>query len=103
MDREFDLSESEWKNFALSQGTLRHIEIVFSDVHINKILQQAIKELDNQVVQIFNSLDGFSNSINRYLTSEESGRTKDAQAALEYSKNLEPQTKEVIKTVSDQK
>lgn len=100
MEREFEVGEREWKNFAVSQGTLRNIEINFSDAQINKILQQALLDLDQQIVEIFNSLDGFSNSINSYLTSEESGRTQQGDVALQYAKKLEPQTQKVIKTVS---
>lgn len=103
LDREFKISEQEWSNFAVKDNTLRHIEINFSDTQINAILQQAVKDLDSQVVEIFNSLDGFSNSINTYLTSEQAGRTNQGAVALQYAKKLEPQTKEVIKSVSDEK
>lgn len=100
MEREFDIPETHWRKFADQQKFLEPIEITFSDAQINKVLQNAVQELDKQIVDIFNSLDGFSQSINNYLTSLSPGRGEQAAVALQYAKKLEPQTKEVIKTTA---
>lgn len=100
MEREFAVPETHWRKFADQQKFLEPIEITFSDAQINKVLQNAVQELDKQIVEIFNSLDGFSQSINTYLTSLSPGRGEQGAVALQYAKKLEPQTKQVIKTVS---
>lgn len=100
LDREFKIYEQQWESFAKLNKSSRNIVLSFSDVEINNILQAAVKQLDSQIVNIFNSLDGFSQNINSYLTSMEKDRTKDAEKALQYAQKLEPQTQEVIKTIN---
>ena len=99
LEREFLVTQTRWIAFAREFG-LKPVSITFSDERIQQAIQQAINGLNEQIVDIFNNLDGFSQSINSYLTSEEEGRNEFGSNALKYAKNLEPQTKEVIKSVS---
>ncbi len=99
LEREFSKSEAHWRPFADQMG-VDEITISFSDKQINDALQASVEQLDEQIVQIFNNLDGFSQSISSYLTSIASNRAKDGMRALEYAKQLEPQTQKVVKTVS---
>lgn len=101
MEREFKIPETQWRPFAESQGFVNEIQISFSDEKLQAALQSAIENLDQQIVEIFNNLDGFSNSIQAYLTSITKNRNKIGETALEYAKKLEPQTQEVIKSASD--
>ncbi len=101
LDREFKISQTQWLPFARQAGTDK-ITLSFSDKEINEILQRSVEELDKNIVEIFNSLDGFSQSINSYLTSIKANRGEDGMKALQYAKNLEPQTKQVLqKTTAD--
>jgi hypothetical protein len=95
LEREFSRTETQWKNFARQSG-VDAIVLKFSDKEINGMLQSAVEELDAGIVQIFNTLDGFSQSINTYLTSISSNRGQDGLKALEYAKRLEPETKQVV-------
>lgn len=101
MEREFKIPETQWRPFAESQGFVEEIQISFSDEKLQVTLQRAIESLDQQIVEIFNNLDGFSQSIQSYLTSITKNRNKFGESALGYAKKLEPQTKEVIKSTSD--
>jgi hypothetical protein len=99
LEREFSRTEVQWRPFADQTG-VDEITISFSDKQINDALQAAVQQLDQQIVQIFNNLDGFSQSISAYLTSIASNRAQEGMKALEYAKQLEPQTQKVVKTVS---
>jgi hypothetical protein len=100
LEREFHIPETRWRAFADQQGFIDEIVLTFSDKQINVMLQAAVEALDEGIVEIFNTLDGFSQSINTYLTSISSNRTADGFKALEYAKRLEPQTQQVVKTTA---
>lgn len=100
LDREFKVNQSHWQAFAEQQGFIDDITLTFSDDNLTKMLETAVELLDKQIVEIFNNLDGFSNTISAYLTSLAKNRNAIGSKALEYAAKLEPQTQEVIKTAA---
>lgn len=100
LDREFKVNQSHWQAFAEQQGFIDDITLTFSDDNLTKMLETAVELLDKQIVEIFNNLDGFSNTISAYLTSLAKNRNAIGTKALQYAAKLEPQTQEVIKTAA---
>lgn len=100
LEREFHVSEDRWRPFSQKQKFITPIVLTFSDDNLTKLLESAVAQIDKQIVEIFNNLDGFSNSISAYLTSLTKNRNAIGSKALEYAAKLEPQTQEVIKTTA---
>lgn len=100
LHREFAINQSDWQAFADQQGYIEDITLTFSDENITNMLESAVELLDRQIVEIFNNLDGFSNSISAYLTSITKNRNSIGEKALQYAAKLEPQTQQVIKTTA---
>lgn len=98
IDREFSLPESHWRIFAQQQGA-KEITLNFSDNDIQKLLENAVANLNKVVIDLFNNLDAFSTSIQAYLTSMEANRGQDGLTALKYARKLEPSTEKVVQTL----
>jgi hypothetical protein len=98
---EFELAPSHWKKFARRHGQ-ENITINFSDNDINKILQNAVKSLDNSITEIFNNLTDFTKYLQSYLTSTDESRTKDGVQAMNIANTLPETTKTVVNKTSEQ-
>lgn len=101
LDREFSLPESHWRTFAQQQGA-KEITLNFSDNDIQKLLENAVENLNKVVIDLFNNLDAFSTSIQAYLTSVEANRGQDGLTALKYARKLEPSTEKVVQTLKQE-
>jgi len=98
---QFELAPSHWKKFARQYGQ-ENIIIKFSDNDIDKILQNAVKSLDNSITEIFNNLTDFTKYLQSYLTSTDESRTKDGVQAMQIANTLPESTKTVIGKTSQQ-
>lgn len=89
----FEIPQSHWSQFVENEK----LTLEFSDERISKIIQNAVQTIDSSITEIFNNLANFTESLQTYLTSVESGRAAQGQKALEISKQLQPSTEKVVK------
>jgi len=94
---DFGLTQSEWMKFALAEGNLEPpIVLNFSDADIAKTIEVAVGQIDEAIIDMFNSLATFTQTVQTYLTTIASNRAAVGIAATERANELPDKTAKVV-------
>lgn len=94
---DFVLGKPEWMRFALAEGNLEDpIVLTFSDADIEATIQAAVKDIDEAITEMFNTLAKFTDTVQEYLTTIASNRAVIGMRATQEANELPEKTEKVV-------
>lgn len=98
---DFSLGKPEWMRFALAEGNLEDpIVLNFSDADIEATIQAAVKDIDEAITDMFNTLSMFTETVQEYLTTIASNRAMIGMRATQEANELPEKTEKVVAVAS---